>query len=277
MVSPLRDAIVGAIHDRQQRQQQEEFYDVMLRNAVQGGRIAPDEYRAYQEARGPKKMGLGLGLTSGIAEDWKRRMGQSEIDYRKAHEDYFRRSGTPDPNELTPKPLVAADGTVVPGWVLPKTGALIGVQGSRRAGEAGPPPPGVAVPPGFVWNGHRFVKGQEDDITQLEKLSRLSKLEEIDQQIAATAGEMTSGNRRPGPDFLWFGTPFEDQVSQLRSKRDAIARGGELPPATSSGPRPSPNDSPSSTAAGMGGYMPGRRYSGKTYLGGDPNDSNNWQ
>jgi hypothetical protein len=35
-------------------------------------------------------------------------------------------------------------------------------------------------------------------------------------------------------------------------------------------PRPEPRQA-------MGGYIPGRRYAGKTYLGGDPNDPNNWQ
>jgi hypothetical protein len=33
----------------------------------------------------------------------------------------------------------------------------------------------------------------------------------------------------------------------------------------------------SAVPAGVGGYIPGRRYSGKTYKGGDPNDPDNWQ
>jgi len=38
-----------------------------------------------------------------------------------------------------------------------------------------------------------------------------------------------------------------------------------------------PTPTPAGGAGGQGGYIPGRRYSGMTYLGGDPNDANNWQ
>lgn len=50
-----------------------------------------------------------------------------------------------------------------------------------------------------------------------------------------------------------------------------------LIPKTNPPPPATPAASPAATPIAVNGYIPGRRYAGKTFKGGDPNDPANWQ
>ncbi|MGI9089189.1 MAG: hypothetical protein ACR2HH_15860 [Chthoniobacterales bacterium] len=264
--------ISDAFRRQREERQQGANADMLVHGARALGHVSDNDYASYfaAPAGSPERLGMSNAITANSMATMMKAKNDAQL------QDAAR--------EGQPQPMRLGDGSAIPNrYYVPGAHTVID---TSPASAPGAPPSGLTIPPGWVWNGKQLVQqhdssGNNDDVAQLQNLARTSKLQNIDQQIGAAQGEIAAGNKRPGPDWLPFTTPYSDQVKQLQAQRDAIANGvsaGASSPAMTVGRAPIIS-SPAAAAQpqGVGGYVPGRSYSGKTYAGGDPNDPNNWQ
>jgi hypothetical protein len=99
-------------------------------------------------------------------------------------------------------------------------------------------PLGSELTPGFVWNGKQLVrKPAPDPRTAWMAEVKQNSLDDILRQIGVVQGEISTGNRRPGPDWLpGFTTPYAEQLQKLEARRNALTAGAAPASATPSGP-----------------------------------------
>jgi len=273
LVAPIGDAI----NTWRARETSNATSDAILQHELLAHRITPAEYETYRQTPDFLKSGIAAGLIQNIADDWKRAVGQSEIDYRKAHEQFML--GRDKISDWAHQKIWVTDanGNTYEAGEYDEQGnphyLPYGGPQTNRNRAAGPPPSNLLQPPGMVWDGFKFVPDPNlrkrtnvaDDLTQLQALSREAELRKLDEQIASIQGEIAGGNQRPGPDWLpWVTTPYADQLKQLRAKRDALA--GSAPPATSTGTGTMPN----SVLSGVFPGVPNSVLSGGLLSGGRP-------
>lgn len=201
-------------------QQQDAANEQVLQHALSKQLITQADYNNYRAAPMTVRKSIADGLSLNIADDFARQRYAAEQDFRN-------RQLSGDPRAGIPQLLTAPDGTTIPGqYYVPGAKAVINTNRNPPTGSGAVPlPPGLTVPPGFEWNGKELIQrrdsGQDDDITQLQSMTTQRKLSSIDRQIAEAQGEIATGNRRPGPDWLHLGTSYSDQLQKLELQRAA--------------------------------------------------------
>jgi hypothetical protein len=223
---------------RNRAEDQDDAWSQTVFNSA-NGLLSEDERRRFLNGNPSERKGIAIGLIARRAQDWQ----QKEAEMRWGR----------DPREGIPQPLVLPDGSSLPGrYYIPGSRSVIDTNPQATA-----PPLGQEVVPGFIWNGRTLIPktktGKGDEIGQLEELTRTSRLNALNQEIASLKGELAGGNQRPGPDWVpWLTTPYADRVKQLEVERDALMRPsspqprdpsayadpGVIPPTTSQPPAP---------------------------------------
>jgi hypothetical protein len=267
--------------------------------------LSEDEKQKFLSGNSNQRNGIVTAGISRLAQVFQQQSALSQQSLtdakRREIEDVIANAGKP-------QFMTLPDGTVVQGKAyVPGAKAIIDTTSRSTSQTPGAPPPGLTIPSGWVWNGRQLVQqrdqGSNDSLTQLQDVNRSNQLQNLDQQIAVAQSETASGNKRAGPDWLPFTTPYADQVKQLQARREAVSASGgpqtfadqlnqsnaRYGPQTfadqlnQSNARYGPqtfadqlkNGGPQAPAPNP--YIPGRRYRGKLYIGGDPNNPASWQ
>jgi hypothetical protein len=231
-ISGVGDDFMKVMEKRREIEKDLATSDTIVGNAYQQGLIDDDTFNRYQAGSKPQKQGIAFGVMSNIHDNMRRTMfDQQEADKEADRQMHLQIAGMAHPaNAGVPQPLILPDGSAVPDrYFIPGAQSVIDTrQPSAQIA------PGTEVRPGWIWNGRELVQSKSDDITQMQNAARRAQLGSIDQQIATAQGEIDSGNTRPGPDWLPFGTPYETQVKKLQAQRNAL-----LSPTTDTTPPPS--------------------------------------
>lgn len=208
--------------------------DVLMDAALASRRITPEDYERYKKAPLASRPGIAFGHIQNEMNRWKEREAQSRIDAHK-----------PSPWAQQPVWVTDEGGNSYQAGVFDEKGnphylpyGRAGAPGTSKGREAGPPPQNLPVPPGLLWDRFKLIPDPNlrkadsgtDDLAQLDSMARTAQLRKLDQDIAEAQGEIASGNKRPGPDWLPFTTPYADRAAQLRRQREALGLpGGGVP------------------------------------------------
>lgn len=213
----------------------------------QSGGITPDEFERIRVAAPRERIGVAGGLIMRQTDFYK----QQQLKAQLAESDARLWDSN---NAGRPQPLIAPDGTVIQGYYIPGARQIIGRD--QPSVIHGGPPPSLTIPPGWVWNGRQLVQAQPENASEVDQLLRLqqtqqaqqrsAELRQMDEEIASLQGEVASGNKRPGPDFLPFATSYADSLAGARAKRNALAQSTGPAIASIAQPAPTPAPAPAS-------------------------------
>ena len=237
-IGKLGEGISGGISTgfEQARKAQEEqsANQLIIDYAIKNNLITPEQHTQYLNGSASTKNGVVAGLTRTLAMDMQRKNAEDQRREQLARTNLLTAQAAskfagPDSREGTPQPLTLPDGTVIPGHYY--------VPGARRVISTQPQLPLGAELGEFVWNGKQLVKKPSADAQGPEarfmEVARRSNLDNILRQIGEVQGEISTGNQRPGPDWLpGFTTPYSDQLRKLEARRNALTDA----PATAAAP-----------------------------------------
>ena len=251
------------------------FNDQIVQQARNLGKISDEDYAKYQRMSLDKQKGVVHGLivdyTGDVAKrDMENRIQSAHANDLMAQAQYHRAmaesvsglsgaggTGTmPDQNQASP--WYDPNGNQIPGYRVFNTRSATGRPIQRIVPVTEGQPEFLQTEQGtFQRKGKDWQMLDPTNVNIAQRNAARDK-QKKDQEAAAAAGTQTGdggiGGWMTGIYNKMFGSP--------------------TPQAT---PSPTPQAATDTATPATGGYIPGKRYSGMLYLGGDPNDAASWR
>ena len=295
----LGQGIGQGIQEYNKAQQEQAANDMIVDFAVKNNMLPIEERTKYTQGNANVKSGIVAGLARTFAMQQAQQQMQALEEQRKAQAELRRQqaeafnfvpravtlgqSGYPFAQAVNPAQEIARPGgtqlieTKKGQWEIPSAGE--GALGAPKIIPAVDPVTGERLPFNMVTYGKTM--NVQPDVPK--------------GYFPDPSGQTNQLGTYTGKGGSWVPAPWQQQfLPNLGQQQQQGATGipgwlhdlihGRATPTPTPTPEPNvappvqPGTAPQRTLKpGQGGYIPGRSYSGMTYLGGNPNDRANWQ